>query len=74
MTQQEIDTINNLLVDQLDKIILLSTKEIIKSSDHEDSIEHLMHKLIKNSVKSIEIKKKILKSIRNNQTKDSYVI
>lgn len=74
MTQYEIDTINNLLIDQLDKIILLSNKDIIKSSDHEDSIEHLMHKLIKNSVKSIEIKKKILKSIRNNQTKESYVI
>jgi hypothetical protein len=74
MTPEEIHTINNLLIEQLDKIIALSTKEIIQSTDHEESIEHLCHKLIKLKVKELTIKKRILASIRHNQKRDYYVL
>ena len=74
MTQEEVNTINSLLIVQLDKIIALSNKEIIQSTDHEESIEHLCHKLIKLKVKELSIKKRIVAAIRHNQRRESYVL
>lgn len=67
MIQQEIDIIDRMLINQVDKIVTLSDKHIVKSTDSEASLEFLLHKLVKLNVKSLSIKKKILNLIRNNK-------
>lgn len=69
MNIEELTYINKILADNFDKIIALSTKEIVyDTSTQPNSINDLVQKLIKLKVKELNIKKNILKIIKSQQS------
>ncbi len=75
MCDSELNKINEMIIDQLDKLVLLCNKEIVQPSNIETPLELLIHKLIELNVESLSIKKNILKILHQKEKKEiSHVI